>query len=361
MPCPLYIGLAPGNPLNICGPPNRLGYAPSSAHMKLFCLSVSAYDECPIYKGKTAHRKEVNGRGGNKSFLSAKEIAPFHGLTLIFLSGLILLTLFFREQIPVWQALLLGYISSVGLLFAIKLIYDRNAMGRAGVFLHYFSPIFFVIFIYTSLGDLIQHLQPDIDPLLIRIDYFLFGVHPTVWIERWISPWFTDLMSLAYASYYFLPVILIMTLYLKGREQELKLSLFVLVFGYYISFIGYILFPAIGPRYTLTHLQTIPLEGSPLTDWVRDGLNALEHNKRDVMPSGHTQIALIVLCLAYRYEKIIFCLFLPIVSGLLLSTIYLRYHYIADLFAGGALAAGCMVLGPLLFQWWNEFNNVNPK
>ncbi len=43
MPCPLYIGLAPGNPLRICGPKDRLGYVPSSAHMKLFCLSVSVY------------------------------------------------------------------------------------------------------------------------------------------------------------------------------------------------------------------------------------------------------------------------------------------------------------------------------
>lgn len=357
MPCPLYIGLAPGNPLRICGPKERLGYVPSSAHMKLFCLSVSAYNECPIYKRKTAGWKEVNGRVGNKSLLSTKQIAPFHGLTLIFLFGLILLTLFFRGQIPLWQSLVLRYVSSVGLLFVIKLIYDRKVMGKAGVFLHHFSPIFFVIFIYTSLGDLIQHLQPDIDPLLIRIDYFLFGVHPTVWIERWIVPWLTDLMSVAYGSYYFLPVLLMMVLYLKGREQELNLSLFVLVFGYYISFIGYILFPAIGPRYTLTHLQTIPLEGSFLTDWVRDGLNALEHNKRDVMPSGHTQIALVVLYLSYRYERIVFYLFLPIVTGLILSTIYLRYHYVVDLFAGGGLAVGCMIFGPPLFELWNRFYN----
>ena len=100
MPCPLYIGLAPGNPLRICGPKERLSYVPSSAHMKLFCLSVSAYNECPIYKRKAASRKEVNGRMGNKSFLLTKQIVPFHGLTLIFLCGLILLTLFFRGQIP---------------------------------------------------------------------------------------------------------------------------------------------------------------------------------------------------------------------------------------------------------------------
>ena len=53
MPCPLYIGLTSGNPLEVCGPKDRLGCVPSSAHMKLFCLSLSAYNGCPMYKKKT--------------------------------------------------------------------------------------------------------------------------------------------------------------------------------------------------------------------------------------------------------------------------------------------------------------------
>ena len=116
------------------------------------------------------------------------------------------------------------------------------------------------------------------------------------------------------------------------------------------------LFPAIGPRYTLAHLYSIPLEGSFLTDLVRDGLNALEHNKRDAMPSGHTQIALIVLYLAYQYERFLFYVFVPIIIGLIISTVYLRYHYVIDLFAGALIAAGCMITGPRLYTWWNGFS-----
>jgi membrane-associated phospholipid phosphatase len=150
-------------------------------------------------------------------------------------------------------------------------------------------------------------------------------------MEQWIVPWFTDIMSLAYLSYYFIPVILVVVLYMKDRMAEFDRALFVLAFGYYISFIGYILFPAVGPRSAMTHLYSVPLEGSFITDFVRDTLNALEHNKRDCMPSGHTQIVLMVLFLAYRCEKILFTIFLPIVCGLILSTIYLRYHYVIDI------------------------------
>src|SRR4030042_3726684 len=215
-----------------------------------------------------------------------KRFAPTEGLTLFFLIGLFLLVFFFRGQIPPWRPQLLFYAILLGLLFVLKISSHRRGWGEAGGVLSDLSPIVFIISIYQSLGNMIQYLRSDIDSYLIQIDLFLFGVHPTVWMEQWINPWFTDLMSLAYISYYFLPVILAVTLYLKGRREEFHQTMFIFTFGYYISFIGYILFPAIGPRFTLAHLQTIPLEGSFFTDLVRDLLNTIEHNKRDCMPSA---------------------------------------------------------------------------
>ncbi|HSB03806.1 MAG TPA: phosphatase PAP2 family protein [Thermodesulfobacteriota bacterium] len=282
-----------------------------------------------------------------------KRLSSFHGLTFFFLIGLILLTLFFRGRIPLWHSLIFRYLLWIGLLFVIHLSYDRKTTGKWREFVNTFSPLLFIVLIYESLGDLIHYLHPDIDPALIRIDHSLFGVHPTLWMQRWIVPWLTDLLSLFYLSYYFLPVTLVLVLYVKNRPG-LYPAIFVLTFGYYISFIGYILFPAVGPRYAMTSLYTVPLEGSFITDLVRDGLNTIEHNKRDCMPSGHTQIALTVLYLAYRYEKTIFYIFLPIVCGLVLSTVYLRYHYVIDLFAGMALAVGTLIVGPRLYQCWNK-------
>ena len=282
-----------------------------------------------------------------------KRTVPTQGLTFFFLVGLILLAVLFRNQIPLWRSVLLFYAILLGLLFVLKISSHRRGWGEAGGVLSDLSPIVFIISIYQSLGNMIQYLRSDIDSYLIQIDLFLFGVHPTVWMEQWINPWFTDLMSLAYISYYFLPVILAVTLYLKGRREEFHQTMFIFTFGYYISFIGYILFPAIGPRFTLAHLQTISLEGSFFTDLVRDLLNTIEHNKRDCMPSGHTQIALMVLFLARRHEKTIFTIFFPIVCGLVLSTVYLRYHYVIDLIAGAVLAVGCILIAPQLYKLWN--------
>jgi membrane-associated phospholipid phosphatase len=276
-------------------------------------------------------------------------------MTLFFLIGLILLTLIFRGRIPLWPSLIFRYFLWIGVLFVINLSSGQKRMRRFSNFVFTFSPILFIVLIYESFGDLIHHLHPDIDPALMRIDLFLFGVQPTLWMQRWIVSWLTDLLSLVYLSYYFLPVILVVVLYLKKRPG-LYPALFVLILGYYISFIGYILFPAVGPRYAMTSLYTVPLEGSFITNWVRDGLNAIEHNRRDCMPSGHTQMALTVLYLAYRYEKAIFYLFFPFVCGLVLSTVYLRYHYVIDLFVGTAIAIACMIIGPRLYRWWGGEN-----
>lgn len=283
-----------------------------------------------------------------------KRIAPTQGLTLLFLMALSLLVLLFHSRIPLWRTLLFRYFLLISFLLILRLSTEGRFKSQWGEFLNAFSPILYVILIYESLGDLIQYLRSDIDAILIQMDRMIFGTHPTLWTERWIVPWLTDLMSLFYVSYYFLPVIFVVLLYLKKRRIEFNESIFILTFGYYLSFIGYILFPAIGPRFTLVHLQSVPLEGSFLTDFVRDTLNYLEHNKRDCMPSGHTQIALMVLYLAYRYERVLFYIYLPIICGLILSTVYLRYHYVVDLFAGILTALGCLLVAPRIYAYWVE-------
>jgi hypothetical protein len=282
-----------------------------------------------------------------------KRLSLSEGLTLFFLIGLVLLTFLFRGRIPAWHSLVFRYLLWIGLLFVFKLWSDRRERGISKDFIYAFSPLLFIVLIYESLGDLTHHLHPDIDRSLMEIDSLLFGVQPTIWMQGWIVPWLTDLLSLAYLSYYFLPVILVFVLY-HNKRPGLYPAVFILLLGYYVSFVGYMLFPAVGPRYFMASLYTVPLEGSFITEWVRDGLNAIEHNKRDCMPSGHTQLALTVLYLANRYERKVFYVFLPFVCGLIFSTIYLRYHYVIDLFVGTAIALCTMAVGPRLYEWWDR-------
>jgi membrane-associated phospholipid phosphatase len=123
----------------------------------------------------------------------------------------------------------------------------------------------------------------------------------------------------------------------KGDDRAFDRSLFLIMLCFYLSYIGYMLMPAIGPRFTLNHLQSRELEGLLITEPLQQLLNRLEGVKRDAFPSGHTAITLTVVYLAWRFEKRLFAVILPLALALIASTVYCRYHYVVDVIGGVAL------------------------
>jgi membrane-associated phospholipid phosphatase len=274
------------------------------------------------------------------------------GFTITFLGILLLLIIFFYPRFPQGWKLLVQFITLVLFALAVAGIRSRWGKMKAVRFLCDFSPVFFVIFIYELLGGIIPYLRPEVDGLLMKIDLALFGVNPSIWLERFFVPWLTDILAVAYASYYFIPVVLITIIYFWGKEEEFFITICTLMLGYYISFVGYIIMPTIGPRFTLESLYSIPLQGGVIAESLIHILNALEGNKMDCFPSGHTQMVLISLWFAFRYRRPLFWIYLPICLALIFSTVYLRYHYVIDVAAGFAFAEITLLLGPRLWAWW---------
>lgn len=207
-------------------------------------------------------------------------------------------------------------------------------------------PLPYIIFGYKMVHYLINSdRNPGFmmikDHWLIAADRFLFGCDPTIWLQRITRPWLTELMQIVYATNYFLPLIFVIVLYLKKEKISFQKSVFVITLGYLLSYLGYFIIPAIGPRFTIHH--PIPLQGIFLREKLHQIIYCLEGCPRDCFPSGHTEIPLITLWLAYRFKRVLFWIYLPIVTGLICSTVYLRYHYVVDVFAGMALA-GIVIL-----------------
>jgi membrane-associated phospholipid phosphatase len=270
---------------------------------------------------------------------------PVDLLTLFFILFLIYLTLLFHLQIPEWSLLIREYL----LLLIILSLIVLKAPSSSKFFdlFHSFYPVVFIALIFNSLDRLIHYINPhDIDPLLIRIDYFLFGNHPTLIFEKIASPLLTEFSYLSYTSYYFLPTLLAIIFYHKKDWEMFDLYVTVTCFTYYLSYVGYIIFPAVGPRFTLASLQGIELKGMFLSENIRDTLNVLENLKYDAFPSGHTAIILTTLFFSLQKSKGLFLIFLVPTLGLIFSTVYCRYHYVIDVLAGIALACLCLSLGP---------------
>jgi membrane-associated phospholipid phosphatase len=132
-------------------------------------------------------------------------------------------------------------------------------------------------------------------------------------------------------------------LWRQGWFKRFYFWVFILMCGFYLSYLGYVAVPAIGPRFILADQQTLPLSGVFLFETIRGTLDRAEGITRDCFPSGHTEITLLVLYYAWKFHRRTFWWMLAPCSAIILSTVYLRYHYVVDVIAG-FMAAGLVVL-----------------
>jgi membrane-associated phospholipid phosphatase len=275
-------------------------------------------------------------------------LRPSDLLTLIFLVLLSGLAVLSAPVNPSWARLFATY-AALAIAIMLAAVYrTRVNSAKKGFYLSVVATVISVLFIFNSLGALIASFHATtFDARLIAVDHAIFGVHPTVWLEQVSNPLLTDLFQFAYISYYFIPVSLGVVLIAKGRFGEFEETLFGILLCFYLSYVGYLLFPAIGPRFTLSQLQTGNLQVAPFVKMIQDGLNALEKNKSDAFPSGHTAVSLTCLYYAWKkQEKKIFAGLIPVVTVMIISTVYLRYHYVIDVIAGIALAGFTIALAP---------------
>lgn len=269
-------------------------------------------------------------------------IRPVDLLCAASLAALLAVTLVRRPPPEGWwvQWEYLGLLAGQGVMVFL------DARGRTWRVLHAFYPALAILLVFDSLRIIIPLLNSTPrDALLVRLDHALFGVHPTVWLERITVPWLTDLMHLAYLTYYPMPILIGCRLWLRGEENAFDKVAFTLVAVYLVSYGGYMLVPALGPSFELRDLQTIPLDGW-ISPAIREAVVYLEGVKFDAFPSGHTAIAVAVLGLAWRMDQGLVRWLAPTVAALIVSTVYTRYHYVMDVLAGILLGLAGVWLGP---------------
>ena len=276
---------------------------------------------------------------------------PADSLNIVFSFFLLILTVIYSAAIPSARYLVLVYASII--CFQIVLVYLSRINSFVAMTRDMIFPVLFVVIIYDSLGLIVHNINPhDVDYLLIRIDYRIFGLYPTVFLEGMINPLLTDVLLVAYSTYYLLPGILGLMLKVKGKSEAFDKSLFLILLCFYLSYIGYLFFPAVGPRYAMQHLYDKQLDGFLVAGTIQNVLNLLEGVKRDGFPSGHTAVALTVLLLAYRYERTLFWWMTVPVMLLIFATVYCRFHYVIDVICGVMLTVVTLAAGGVYYKTW---------
>lgn len=200
---------------------------------------------------------------------------------------------------------------------------------------------------------------------LASCDRSLFGgTDPLQWLEQFAHPVLTEALQVSYTLYLLLPVATVVALACRADAMTIARSLFSLLGIYYLSYLGYHLVPASGPNIhnnfgplvpceinpQLRHIFIDPLEGLWLTADLRRFIFNAEITKQDCFPSGHVAVAAACLVYAFRCGRRVGLAFLPLCLGVILSTAYLRYHYVVDLIAGLLLAW----LGIVVLEGWHR-------
>lgn len=216
-------------------------------------------------------------------------------------------------------------------------------------------PFVFCGNIYVNLHDLIRfYSAPDITTDLYRWDVRLFGFEPTVWAERFAHPFLTDYFTICYWLFYALGPLLGLLLYLKRDRVAFRYTLLSVVLCLYLGYVGYVAWPASAPRLAIPGAYSVALHGSPLLDFTREAIAGVPLTALGAFPSLHCAVALLALMLAWRHLRWFFWVQIPFATGLIVGTIYLRQHWVVDIFAGFVLTFFAFWLGPRLERWWER-------
>jgi membrane-associated phospholipid phosphatase len=235
-----------------------------------------------------------------------------------------------------------------------------------------------VLFLFDQVQNYIKVINPhDYDDMLIKWDYAIFGLNPTEWIYQFANPVLTELLQISYASYFIMPIILGLELHFRKDEAFNKFAGY-LLFGYYFSYLLYLIIPAIGPRFVLHDFESINIElpGLFLTEYIRYIINSGENIpieilkgisdlnpaffvNRDCMPSGHTLVTTINMICAFKFKSKFKWVFLVLTILLIISTVYLRYHYVVDIIAGLILVVLIFLFEPYIRKALNSAGFIN--
>ena len=195
----------------------------------------------------------------------------------------------------------------------------------------------FLPLVFSEMGTLLPWVNPaPLEWHALQGDLALLG-GATIWqVTAPLRQGFlSDLLMLCYATFYFLPLLLFLRLWARGDLAGSRQLLVAVTFGFTASYLGYLVTPVLAPWLVAPGLDME--EGGSVYRFLFARLDAMELNKRDCFPSGHTWLTLTVLHLAARRApRFGLVLALP-AAGLILATVTLRFHYLVDIFAGALL------------------------
>lgn len=206
-----------------------------------------------------------------------------------------------------------------------------------------------------------KHLLPvvnsgSLDHELYALDLVLFGFEPAMWMDQFVTPATTEWFAFFYFCYFFLLAAHVLPIVFGVKNQmllgEFMLGMLIVVC---VGQTGYLLVPGFGPYMAMPEMFQNELPSGLWMDLVWETVRSSGAMK-DIFPSLHTAGPCFIAMfsfrnrdyLPFRYTWPMLAFFAANIIG---ATMFLRWHYVIDVFAGFALATAAALLSPRIVRW----------
>jgi hypothetical protein len=257
-------------------------------------------------------------------------------LIAVYLILTAVLVLFFRDTLPHAWIYLLIHIAAAAMIWGLRFLPTK--LPRLLQFLRDWYPVILFPLLYKEVEVFAAAFGNwGLTEPIRGLEVTIFGGHPSLTLaERlnWVP--LSELLHFCYLSHVLLLPVLGGYWYATRRVVFREL-IFLVSTTLAVSYVFFILFPVDSPFY-LSEPPGAPLSGHffyDLVHFVSDNGGA----RGGAFPSTHVSVTGVIWWVAWQRQRKIAYGMTPIALGLFFATVYGRFHYAVDVFAGLALAA----------------------
>ena len=190
-------------------------------------------------------------------------------------------------------------------------------------------PLAFLGYLYNETADFNHLFFRNFDDIISQLELDVFGFQPSVEFSAkydWL--WFSELMNFGYFSYYLIIIGIPVLFYYKKPEYFQKL-LFVLLTSFYLYYVLFIIVPVVGPQFYFKGDLSVFTPQGPF-GYLINFIQETGEVPTGAFPSSHVGISILLGYYVFKYLKNYFLLMLFTITILVLSTVYIKAHYVLD-------------------------------